>query len=260
MATLLYKGININFTAEGSGKTILLLHGFLENLSMWGAVKQHFIPNHKVVCIDLLGHGQTGCLGYVHTMEVMAEAVYAVFTHLKIQKAVMVGHSMGGYVALAFAEAYPKMLNGLVLMNTTAFPDSEEKKINRDRAIAAVKENYKTFVRLSVKNLFRPKNRKIFASEVKKVTHEALKTPAQGIVAALEGMKMRHDRSMVFIKGNYSKGMVIGLKDPVLGPAALRKLAQDADAKWVEFPDGHMAHIENFVYLVEFLGNFLKSI
>lgn len=260
MATLLYKGINLNFTAEGSGKTIVLLHGFLENLSMWDAVKQHFISNHKVVCIDLLGHGETGCLGYVHTMEMMAEAVREILKHLKIQKAVVVGHSMGGYVALAFAEAYPKMLNGLVLMNSTAFPDSEAKKINRDRAIAAVKENHKTFVRLSVKNLFRPKNRKIFAPEVKKVTHEALKTPVQGIVAALEGMKTRPDRSMVFINAKYRKGLVIGLKDPVLEPVALRKLAQNADAKWVEFPDGHMAHIENYVHLVEFLGKFLKSI
>ena len=257
---LSHKNINIHYTSEGNGKTIVLLHGFLENLSMWDALKQHFIPNHRVVCIDLLGHGQTGCLGYVHTMEMMAEAVYEILNHLKIQKAVMVGHSMGGYVALAFAEAYPKLLNGLVLMNSTALPDSEEKKANRDRAIAAVKQNHKTFVRLSIKNLFRPKNRKIFPSEVKKVTDEALKTPVQGVVAALEGMKIRPDRSMVFIDGNFSKGMIIGRKDPVLEPATLRQLAQAADAKWVEFPDGHMSHIENFTHFIEFLGNFLKSI
>ena len=70
-------------------------------------------------------------------------------------------------------------------MNSTSKPDSIDKQKNRDRAIEAVKHNHKTFIRVSISNLFRPKNRRIFSEDIKTVTHEALKIPLQGIIAAL---------------------------------------------------------------------------
>ena len=102
-----HKGINIFYTVKGKGTALVLLHGFLENSSMW----HPFIPNltqrNRVVCIDLLGHGKTNCLGYAHPMELMSEAVEAVLKHLRLRKYYMIGHSMGGYVALSFAEKNP---------------------------------------------------------------------------------------------------------------------------------------------------------
>ena len=79
-----HKGTSIFYTDQGKGSTILLLHGFLENSSMWLDMEKSLVENHRVICIDLLGHGQTGCIGYVHTMEQMAEAVYAVVMSLKL--------------------------------------------------------------------------------------------------------------------------------------------------------------------------------
>ena len=98
--TLDYKNSTINYVVKGKGNTIVLLHGFLETLEMWNDLIPEFSKIHQVVSIDLLGHGQTGCLGYVHTMEDMAEAVFAVLEHLNIERAHFVGHSMGGYVTL----------------------------------------------------------------------------------------------------------------------------------------------------------------
>ncbi len=112
---------------------------------------------------------------------------------LRIRKAAFVGHSMGGYVALAFAELYPSTVKSLVLQNSTSKADSEERKTNRDRAIKAVKKDYTTFIRLSIANLFSEENRGKMISEIEKVKTEALKTPLQGIVASLEGMKIRKD-------------------------------------------------------------------
>ena len=201
--TLKYKGININYSSVGKGTAIILLHGFLENRSMWKPFISKISKRHRVVTIDLLGHGKTGCLGYVHTMEDMAESVKAVLSKLRLRRIVLIGHSMGGYVSLAFAEKYPGMIKGLCLMNSTPAADSKEKKENRDRAIAAVKQNYKSFVRISVTNLFRPKNRTIFSKELSRVKEEALKTPLQGIIAALEGMKVRKGRSQLFKKTQY---------------------------------------------------------
>ncbi|WP_342773050.1 hypothetical protein [Flavobacterium cellulosilyticum] len=97
-------------------------------------------------------------------------------------------------MALAFAEMFPIMIKGLVLMNSTSKADSEQRKTNRDRAIKAVKKDYAGFVRLSIANLINPCNRGRLADEIEKVKKEALKTPLQGVVASLKGMKIRKDR------------------------------------------------------------------
>src|SRR5690606_33729582 len=107
MATLSYKNIAINYTDQGKGTAVVLLHGFLENLHMWDSLKNELSRKYRVIAIDLLGHGKTDCLGYIHSMEDNADCVHAVLSELRIRKAVLAGHSMGGYIALAFAELYP---------------------------------------------------------------------------------------------------------------------------------------------------------
>ena len=191
MNQILYKNTKISYSDTGKGTAIVLLHGFLENKGMWDFYSQKFAKKNRVITIDLLGHGATECLSYVQTMEDNADAVHAVLSELRIRKAIFVGHSMGGYVALAFAELYPEKVRALVLLNSTSKADSEERKANRDRAIKAVKKDYTTFIRLSIANLFSPDNRERLIDEIEKVKLEALKTPLQGVVASLEGMKIR---------------------------------------------------------------------
>lgn len=239
---------------------MVLLHGFLENQSMW----QDFVPElskkYRVITIDLLGHGKTECLGYIHNMEDNADMVHEVLHELKIRKAVFVGHSMGGYVALAFAELYPDTLKGLVLLNSTSRADSEERKQNRDRAIKAVKQDYTTFVRLSIANLFSEDNRERLNEEIEKVKLEALQTPLQGIVASLEGMKIRKDREVLLHFGPYPKMLILGKKDPVLNYEDSLEQIENTDVKLVSFPDGHMSHIENREELKIVFIDFLKKI
>ncbi|MGB5499224.1 MAG: alpha/beta fold hydrolase, partial [Maribacter sp.] len=233
---LQYKGTIINYSTVGKGTAIVLLHGFLENKSMWDPFIPKLSKNNQVVAIDLLGHGKSGCISSMHSMQDMADAVKAVLNELEIKNSILIGHSMGGYVALAFAEKYPKELNGLCLMNSTAQADSKEKKVNRDRAIEAVQKNKNSFVRISVTNLFRPKNRTIFSEELKQVKSEALKMSVEGIVAALNGMKIRKDRTKVFRTLSCKKMMIIGKRDPVLDYEALNNQTKNTDISLVEFP------------------------
>ncbi|GAA3633335.1 alpha/beta fold hydrolase [Flavivirga jejuensis] len=242
---LQYKGINVFYTDTGKGNAVVLLHGFLENASMWDPFIPTLSKKNRIICIDLLGHGKTECLGYIHTMELMAEVVLVVLKHLKIRRSTFIGHSMGGYVALAFAEKNPDALKGLCLMNSTANADTDEKKKNRDRAIIAVKQNHKMFIRMAISNLFRPKNRTIFSEKIKHIKKEALKTPLQGIVAALEGMKIRDDREALLHFTPFKKMFIISRKDPVLDYNSLISQTKNTDVEIVEFPDGHMSHIEN---------------
>ncbi|GAA4889644.1 alpha/beta hydrolase [Flaviramulus aquimarinus] len=255
-----HKGITIFYTDHGKGSAMVLLHGFLENTSMWDAFVPTLSKKNRVICIDLLGHGKTACLGYVHSMELMAEAVEAVLKHLKIRRSAFIGHSMGGYVALALAEKNTESVKGLCLMNSTAHADTPEKKQNRNRAILAVKQNHKTFIRMAIANLFRPKNRMLFSEQIKQVTEDALKTPLQGIVAALEGMKIREDRQTILHATPYKKMMIVSKKDPVLNYESLIAQLKNTEVKLVEFPDGHMSHIENKDEFLHEIMHFIENI
>lgn len=218
-----------------------------------------FSKKYRIITIDLLGHGDTGCLGYIHTMEDMADAVHAVLHELRIRKAIFAGHSMGGYVALAFAEMYPEMVKGIVLQNSTSRADSDERKANRNRAIKAVKQSYTNFVRMSIANLFSEDNRERLETEIENVKLEALKTPLQGVVAALEGMKTRKDREVILHFAPYPVLLVLGKKDPVLNYNENLEQIEGTNVKLITYPDGHMSHIENREQLLKDLPEFFKG-
>ncbi|MCG9792112.1 alpha/beta fold hydrolase [Flavobacterium algicola] len=260
MNQIQHKNTSISFTDSGKGTAIVLLHGFLENKKMWNAFVPEFSKKNRVITVDLLGHGQTECMGYVHTMEDNADAVQAVLAHLRIRKAVFVGHSMGGYVALAFAELFPESVKGLVLLNSTSLADSDERKTNRDRAIKAVKQSYVNFISLSIANLFSEANRERLLNEIDFVKKEALRTPLQGIVASLEGMKIRVDREVLLHLTPYPKMLILGEKDPVLPYLDTITQIEDTQVKLVTFPDGHMSYIENQEELTAVLLQFFKKV
>ena len=255
-----FKNTKISYTDQGKGTAVVLLHGFLENQSMWNAFVPELVKKYRIITIDLLGHGETECLGYVHTMEDQADMVHHLLHELKIRKAVLIGHSMGGYVALAFAELYPDNVKGIVLQNSTSRADSDERKANRDRAIVAVKQNYSAFIRMSIANLFSEDNRERLADIIEAVKLEALKTPLQGIVAALEGMKIRKDREVILHFAPYPIQLILGKKDPVLNYDDSLEQVEGTQVQLITFEDGHMSHFENQAELLAVLSGFLKRV
>ena len=102
-----YKGTEVVYSQVGVGRGVLLLHGFLEERGMWNGIVQQLASDFLVLTIDLLGHGETGCIGYVHSMEEQANAVLAVMKDSGLEKAAVIGHSMGGYVALSLLDLAP---------------------------------------------------------------------------------------------------------------------------------------------------------
>ncbi|OIV43493.1 alpha/beta fold hydrolase [Flavobacterium johnsoniae] len=258
MKSILYKNTKISFTDSGEGTAIVLLHGFLENKKMWKTYIDLFSEKHRVITIDLLGHGESDSLGYVHEMEENANAVHEVLKHLKIEKATILGHSMGGYVGLAFAELFPENIKQLVLLNSTSKEDSAEKKLNRTRAIKAVKQNYVNFVSLAIANLFSENNRVRLTKEIERAKEQALKTPLQGIVASLEGMKIRKDREWLLHENRFPVLLILGKQDPVLNYEESLAQIKDTTVELVSFEDGHMSHIENKEELQSILLDFFN--
>lgn len=247
MPKLRFKGINIHYTDQGKGSAIVLVHGFLESIWMWKDIAPVLAKKHRVICIDLPGHGQSDCIGYVHSMEEMAEAVYHVLKNMRIRKATLVGHSMGGYVVLAFAEQYPDNVRSLVLYQSTAKADSEAKKLDRVRASQLIKENHITFVKHSISFLFRPVNRTKFKLEIEALTAEALKTTKQGIIAALAGMRDRPSREILLKFPPYPVHIIASDKDPRIPLEEAESLAAISAAVHLHIIRGcgHMSYIED---------------
>ncbi len=223
---------------------------------MWKEYIDFFSQKYRIITIDLLGHGESDSLGYVHETEDNANVVNEVLEHLKIEKTIILGHSMGGYVGLAFAELYPQKIQKLVLLNSTSKEDSTEKKLNRTRAIKAVKQNYISFVSLAIANLFSENNRTRLAEEIEKVKEQALKTPLQGIVASLEGMKIRKDREWLLKENRFPVLLILGKKDPVLSYEDSLTQIEDTTVELITFDDGHMSQIENKEELKKILTSF----
>lgn len=254
-----YKNTKIHYYEKGKGSTLIFLHGFLENLMMWEPYFDTFSQKHRVIAIDLLGHGNSECMGYIHTMEDMADTVFALISELKLRKVTLLGHSMGGYVALAFAELYPDHVKGLALIASTSRADSPDRKINRDRAIELIKKNSNTFINIAISNLFGEKERTTYQKEIEETKTAALQMPVQGIVAALEGMKIRADREVILHFAPYPITLITGRKDTVIPYEENTTQVADTQVKLTTLEGGHMLHIENTEELKDALQQFIKT-
>jgi pimeloyl-ACP methyl ester carboxylesterase len=257
--TLSFKNSRLSFSDTGKGSVVVLLHGFLENNTMWKDLIPVLSTHRRVIAIELLGHGNSEPIGYVHSMELMAEAVAFILKNLRIRRLTLIGHSMGGYVALAFAEKHPEKVKGLCLMNSTAAADDAARKELRARANKMVQQNFKNMVRMSFTNLFSEKSRTAFTSELEGALAQALQTPIQGYIACQEGMRIRPDRMAVLQKNDFKKLLIIGKKDAVLNYDAALKEAHAVHAQTVVFDEGHMSHIENKPELIVALKAFVKN-
>ncbi|MCB0409696.1 MAG: alpha/beta fold hydrolase [Flavobacteriales bacterium] len=256
-----FKNINVCFTDDGKGKAVVFLHGFLEDKSIWkDFAKELTSSTTRVITIDLLGHGQTECLSYVHTMEEMAEAVEFVLNHLKIRKAYFVGHSLGGYVSLAYAEKNPDNLRGLCMFHSTARADSEEKKKDRDRAIKVVKKNKNLFINEAIPNLFNTQY-KPFKRGIEQIKKIANSTSLQGVVAALEGMKIRLDREIILKFAPYPVLYIIGKQDNILPYHSLIEQSQQPDNGTYLLLEnvGHAGFVEDKKTTLKAVKEFLNS-
>ncbi|ADF50587.1 alpha/beta fold hydrolase [Zunongwangia profunda SM-A87] len=231
----------------------MLLHGFLESKEIWRDYLELLSKERQVITIDLLGHGETGNIAPIHSMEDMADSVIEVLNYLEIEKANFAGHSMGGYVIMALLKKYPEKIPKISLINSTPAEDTPEKKENRERVAGLVSKNKSAFVSMAISNLLTSENNKKFKSEIEILKNEAQKMSLEGIIAATLGMKNRMDSTEIFKEFKGEKFIVVGMQDPVLDVADTLQIAKKTNAEIIEFPDGHLSFIENRDQLMHFL-------
>ncbi len=179
----------LNYEIEGKGtENLVLLHGFMENLSIWDDMIPFLSENFRLIKIDLPGFGKSEVVAEVQTSEIMADEVKKVADELALKEFHLLGHSMGGYISLAFAEKYPNLLKSLTLFFSTYFADDDAKKETRKKGLRIIKENLRAFVNAGVPNLFNPNEHDILESKIKLAKDTAYQSSVEGVLASQKGM------------------------------------------------------------------------
>ncbi len=257
---IIWWGKQVNYLVEGEGNPIVLLHGFLENIHIWDSFVDYLKPKFKVLAVDLPGFGKTAVFSENHSMPFMADVVKTAMEAENITKAILIGHSMGGSVSLAFAKKFPKSLRGLVLFHSQAVADNAEGKKSRTRAIEIVKRDHKDFIAKFIPLLFAEENVARFTSEIDHLRQMSFQTPAQGVTAALAGMRDREDTLEVLKKAVFPVFFVVGKQDPRIPlEKILPQLPLPAHAEAIILDKtGHMGFVETPEKIFPAVGDFLK--
>jgi pimeloyl-ACP methyl ester carboxylesterase len=244
-----YKNIEVHYSDSGSKNDIpvILLHGYLESKEIWSGFADELANHYRVICVDLPGHGKSGVYSEIHQMDEMAEALDEIVRRLKLPAFHLVGHSMGGYAALAYLGKKPEMLRSLVLFHSSCYPDTEEKKANRIREIELIRKgkkelliNLNTPVSFATEHLDKHKHEMEYAQKI------ALQISNAGIISALNGMKARPDRSYLLKETAKPVLLMAGLKDNYIDPEVKEKMAGlNPKVELVKLGEsGHMGFME----------------
>ena len=241
---------------SGNGKKpLVLLHGFMENTTIWNEMEAHLSKDFTLIKIDLPGHGKSKVYQEIHPVELMAEKVKEVIDALKLEKINLLGHSLGGYVSLAFAENFPEILESMTLFFSTTLADDEEKKQIRRRSIAIIDENFETFVKTSIPNLFSNNEKDILEGKIELAKNIAKSTNKEGVKAAQLGMAERPDRTKILENLDAKILIIAGKYDNAVKTENLLKIIPEkTNIKTYVLDCGHNGHWEKPTICAEIIN------
>lgn len=255
-----FKSGKISYSVHGEGPSLVFLHGFLESQKIWDKFIEPFKSNYQIITIDLPGHGRSSLFKEKHSMEFMAECVHHVLTKLKVTSSIVIGHSMGGYVTLAYAEKYKPMLKGICLFHSHADADSAEKKHQRNQLINLVSTKKDYVIKEMIPNLFANANVTKFKHEIEQLIIEASNMSALAIQNALEGMRDRKPRLNTLKNLTIPTLFILGQEDNVM-PFTQIKEQQNLSPLIVPFnlkEVGHMGFSESINHTQKGLAEFIS--
>ncbi len=240
-----YHNTPIHYHKQGTGPAIVMLHGFLESSSMWQKIAAVLAKKNTTLMIDLPGFGQSGMLEKAHTMENMAMMVCELLAFENFQSAILLGHSMGGYVALAFGELFPEKLEKLILLNSSPSPDSVSRKENRNRALTIIEKNKAAFITMAIGNLFTAEEKSRHTLAIKGLKNEALHHSANGVTAAIKAMRDRKDRTIILKHLSCEKHIIAGRFDLIIPLEDIVPLSKQTKTTLHATDSGHMSWLTN---------------
>jgi pimeloyl-ACP methyl ester carboxylesterase len=255
----------VYYRIEGTGQPVVLVHGFSEDGTVWENQAKYLKNKFQLIIPDLPGSGHSSPFDYAQgdanwSMEYFAECIRAILDQEKISTVSMIGHSMGGYITLAFAEAYPDRLRSFGLFHSTAFADSEEKKTARRRGIEFIQQNGPAkFLEQSIPNLFSDETKKHQPDLVHKILARYTNFIGQSLVNYYQAMMARPDRTHVLKNFPHPVLFIMGKHDTAVPYEQALQQSYMPGLSYIHTLEhsGHMGMWEEPALSNDFIGEFL---
>lgn len=247
----------LNYRVSGNGHPVVFLHGFLESNSMWERLLPE-LSNIKAYCIELYGHGSSPSFKGDLTIKAIAKGVLKIIEKEQLTRFSIVGHSLGGYVALTLLELISEsQCDALILLNSHPWEDSEIKKSERTQVADIIKKNKSLFLKQAIPNLFL--NPIKHQKEVENLIQEALLIESSDISATTLAMRDRKSTVEVVLKNNSSVTVIQGEHDRLIPAKTMQHFCTSHATNLIEIKEaGHMIHIEQTQLLISTLRKILN--
>lgn len=256
------EGKKIFYCVTGSGKPVMLVHGFGEDRTVWKHQKDYLNNKFKLIIPDLPGSGLSEITDDM-SMEGMAEVLHSIIHEENIDKCVMIGHSMGGYITLAFAEMYWNHLSAFGLFHSTAYADTEEKKATRQKGIAFIKEHGTfAFLKNVTPNLFSTQTKDKKPELIDEQINSSDNFSPTALVSYYQAMIERPDRTAILKQSTVPVLFIIGKYDNAVSPADTLKQCHLPGISYIHMlnQSGHMGMLEEPQQSNQILEKFLLDI
>lgn len=252
---------NLSTTDIGQGRPLVFLHGFPFSRAVWQPQVDAFRSTHRVIAPDLMGFGDSEPQPGPITMARQAAEVHALLQHLGTGPVFLIGHSMGGYVALAFAQQFPGMLHGLVLVSTQSGPDSAEAATGRRTTAAKVlAEGAHVVIDAMAPKLCAASQPD--AGRAAQVRALMATARPEGMIGALLGMAERPDATPLLAQIAVPTLILTGAEDALIATAESAKLARAIPGAQLQViaQAGHLVAFEQPAEFNRLLGDWLNQI
>jgi len=237
----------IAWQKTGEGPALMLVHGFPERGDLWNGIVPALAAHFTLIIPDLPGAGASRHATESLTVEDMAESLREILIHESIERAVIAGHSMGGYTALAFADLYPGFVQGLSLVHSGAYADDEAKRESRRKSVALIRKGGKSaFIRQMVPNLFAKQFREERPELVERQIERAMQLDDSAMISFYGAMLSRPDRTRVLQNASFPVQWIIGKEDQAIPPSDALRQATIPGTSFISLydPCGHMSMLE----------------
>jgi len=263
--TIIVNNLTVSYIDEGSANspTIIFIHGFPLNKLMWEKQIEILKENYRVIAYDIRGHGNTGVENDNFSIELFVNDLLSLMDILNIDKTILCGFSMGGYIALNAIEKYPERFTALLLCDTNCTDDTPEVKEKRIKAIESIKEKgLEQYAEESLKKLFAPVSYSKHIEEIAIVKEMIMKTPRQSLYKTLQGLTERKETCTKLHEIKVPVLIMVGKEDEITPPDAALSMHEKIKGSTIHIIDhaGHLSNMENSKEFNNQLTGFLSLI
>ncbi len=253
---------DILYTSQGSGSPLVLIHGFPVDHTIWTPQTEALSKDHQVVTFDLRGHGKSEATPGVYSMELLAQDMKALLDHLGLDRIVLGGLSMGGYVAFAFLKEYQDAVQGLILADTRAEADTVETRSRREeQALEALQNGAGSLADKLILTMFTPETQERNKALTGRVYEIMRSMSPIGVAGALGGMAQRPDSTAFLSLIRVPTLILVGDQDSTTPLADSQRMADRiVGSQLVIIPRAaHLTSLERPVEVNMALGRFLEQ-